>query len=84
METRKAKKAKNTDYALKLLVKTIERIKSDGFDPVEAMNNSIKCGWSDVYAPKNKAQQQKTSAGKHFGFGQMNYKEGINEDGTFA
>ena len=52
METRKAKKAKSTDYALSLIVKSLERLKADGHDPVEVLDTSIKAGWSDVYAPK--------------------------------
>ena len=52
METRKAKKAKSTDYALSLIVKDLERFKAAGHDPVAVLNNSIKAGWSDVYPPK--------------------------------
>ena len=52
METRKAKKAKSTDYALSLIVKSLERLKADGHDPVEVLDTSIKAGWSDVYPPK--------------------------------
>lgn len=55
METRKAKKAKSTDYALKLIVNALQRLQADGHDPVEVLNNSIKAGWSDVYAPKPQA-----------------------------
>ena len=52
LEIRKTKKAKNTPYALGLLVKTLEQIKAAGHDPIAAINASIKGGWSDVYAPK--------------------------------
>ena len=52
METRKAKKARSTDYALGLIVKSLDGFKAAGHDPIEALNNSIKAGWSDVYAPK--------------------------------
>lgn len=55
METRKAKKAKSTDYALSLIVKDLERFKAAGHDPVAILNNSIKAGWSDVYPPKASA-----------------------------
>lgn len=55
METRQAKKAKSTDYALSLLVKDLERFKAAGHDPVAILNNSIKAGWSDVYPPKTPA-----------------------------
>ena len=52
METRKAKKARSTDYALGLIVKSLDGFKAAGHDPIEVLNNSIKAGWSDVYAPK--------------------------------
>ena len=55
METRKAKKARSTDYALGLIVKSLERFKAAGHDPVDVLDNSIKAGWSDVYAPKTTA-----------------------------
>ena len=52
METRKAKKAKSTAYALGLIVKSLEAFKADGHDPLAILNASIKAGWSDVYPPK--------------------------------
>jgi hypothetical protein len=55
MEVRSGKKAKNTDYALKLLVGTLTKMRAAGHDPVDVINNSIRTGWSDVYAPKASA-----------------------------
>lgn len=52
METRKAKKAKSTAYALGLIVKSLETFRAAGHDPLAILNASIKAGWSDVYAPK--------------------------------
>jgi len=52
METRKTKKAKSTDYALSLIVKSLADFKAAGHNPVDILNNSIKAGWSDVYQPK--------------------------------
>lgn len=52
METRKAKKAKSTDYALGLIVQSLAKFKAEGHDPIAILNNSIKAGWSDVYPPK--------------------------------
>lgn len=68
METRKAKKAKSTDYALSLIVKDLERFKAEGHDPVAILNNSIKAGWSDVYPPKVPASARtpaRRSCGKY-------------------
>lgn len=52
METRKAKKAKSTAYALGLIVKSLETFRAAGHDPLAILNASIKAGWSDVYPPK--------------------------------
>ncbi len=52
METRKAKNAKSTPYALGLIVKSLAAFKAEGHDPVAILNTSIKAGWSDVYPPK--------------------------------
>ena len=84
MEIRKAKKAKDTPYALRLLVSTLTQIRADGHSPIDALNKSIKAGWSDVYPPKLPAQVAPKPAGKHFGFQHMNYREGVNADGTLA
>ena len=58
METRKAKKAKSTDYALGLIVESLENFSRDGHDPIEILKNSIKGGWSDVYEPKDSAKKK--------------------------
>jgi uncharacterized protein YdaU (DUF1376 family) len=52
LETRKKKKAANTDFALGLVIKTLAKFRDAGHDPIEALENSIKGGWSDVYEPK--------------------------------
>jgi hypothetical protein len=55
MTVRAKKKAASTDYALKLIVKTLTTISEQGHDPMVALNNSIKSGWTDVYAPRSKS-----------------------------
>ena len=52
LETRKEKKAKSTAFALGLVVATLEQLKAAGHDPIDALNRSIKAGWTDVYPPK--------------------------------
>ena len=85
METRKAKKAKDTPYALELIVKTMEGIQAAGQDPILALNNSIKSGWSDVYMPKDSFGKQsgKTTPKVYHTISGMNYSEGVTEDGSF-
>lgn len=55
MEVRKQLKAPNTDYALKLLVYEVQRIKDAGHDPNAAIKQSVLKGWKDVYPSKEKA-----------------------------
>lgn len=70
METRKAKKAKSTAYALGLIVKSLETLRAAGHDPLAILNASIKAGWADVYAPKVPAtamtQARRTPAHENF------------------
>lgn len=54
MEVRKHLKAPNTDYALKLLLYEVQRIKDAGHDPNAAIKQSVLKGWKDVYQPKDK------------------------------
>ena len=84
MVVRKNKKAASTDYALGLIVKTLEKIRADGHDAIDALNKSIKSGWSDVYPPKAPAQVSLKPAGKHSGFQKLNYHEGVFENGSLA
>jgi hypothetical protein len=84
MEIRKAKKAKDTPYALRLLVSTLTQIRIDGHNPIDALNKSIKAGWSDVYPPKAPAQVAPKPTGKHSGFQNLNYHEGVFENGSLA
>ncbi len=86
MTVRAKKKAASTDYALNLIIKSLTKFREQGHDPMDCLNNSIKAGWSDVYEPRAQAsaKQAPKTAGKHAGFSQLNYREGIEEDGTLA
>ena len=72
MEVRKGKKAKNSDFALALILKTLNQIRLSGGDAIEAMNNSIRSGWSDVYPPKTFGKTQQVSS-----FKQSDAEEGM-------
>jgi hypothetical protein len=52
-----------------LIVKALEDFSAAGHDPVDILNNSIKSGWSDVYAPKPTAAAMTANrqAHKHAG-----------------
>jgi hypothetical protein len=53
LEVRKKKKAPNTEHALKLIVKELERLKADNFNPHEILNQSIMRGWTGVFPLSN-------------------------------
>lgn len=82
MQTRKKKKAADTPYAVGLILKDLAKYQTAGHDIADILNKSIKGGWSDVYEPKTPPTPPKT--GKHAGFSALNYREGIEEDGTLA
>ena len=52
MPIRAAKKAKNTPYALGLIVKDLDRWRQAGHSVAAILQTSIRGGWSDVYEPK--------------------------------
>lgn len=54
MEVRRHLKAPNTDYAVKLLVYEVQRIKDAGHDPNAAIKQSVLKGWKDVWPSKEK------------------------------
>lgn len=65
-EMRKEKKKVPTDRARRLVVKELEKLKAQGHDPNECLNQSTRNGWTDVYPIKSKSSKQfgeKTHAG---------------------
>ena len=54
MAVRVKKRAAQTPYAFRLIIKELERLRDTfGNDPVAVLNKSITGGWSDVYQLKN-------------------------------
>ncbi len=52
MEVRKGLKAKNTDAAMTLLVKSLDRLRSQGQDVTEVINQSIEQSWKGLFPVK--------------------------------
>jgi hypothetical protein len=54
MTVRLKKRAAQTPYAFRLIIKELERLRDTfGNNPVEVLNKSITSGWADVYQLKN-------------------------------
>lgn len=56
----KVQKKAKTDYAKNIAVKKLERMKAEGHDIVQALENSIEAGWSRVFEPKNNNRPEST------------------------
>ena len=52
LEIRKQKKAASTDYALSLIIKSLEKFKAGGEDPNEILKRSIMNSWKGVFPLK--------------------------------
>ena len=54
MDFRKGKKGKDTDYALYLLTRDLQKFTLIEEEQIEIINNSLKGKWTGIYALKNK------------------------------
>ena len=54
LELRKKIKAVNSPKAINCLINELTRLSSQGHDPTEVVNQSIRSSWKDVYPLKNK------------------------------
>ena len=84
MLCRRQAKDADTDYAHRLLIKQLERIKAAGHDPVEAIETSIRSGWKDVYMPRSAANEPGGKHSAHSGFAGKDYSKGVTADGRLA
>jgi predicted phage replisome organizer len=84
LEVRNKKRAAKTDYALNLIIKKLEKLKSE-FNPVDILNQSITGGWSDVYPLKNQNIIKKTVIKDDFTWckkcGARRLKSDVDENG---
>ena len=53
MKVREKLKAKNTDYAKKVLINSLAKMKEQGHCPTDIINTSILNNWKGVFAPNN-------------------------------
>lgn len=59
MDFRKGKKGKDTDYALYLLTRDLQKFTLIEEEQIEIINNSLKGKWTGIYALKNKQAPSK-------------------------
>jgi uncharacterized protein YdaU (DUF1376 family) len=50
---RAKKRAHPTDYACRLVVAELEKLRRQGHDPAESLRQSTRNSWTDVYPPRN-------------------------------
>jgi hypothetical protein len=86
LQIRKAKKLPLTQTAVDGLQREADKA---GISLEDAVRFSCEAGWAAFnagwYAQRtNTAKPAKQPSGKHAGFSQLNYREGIEEDGTLA
>jgi hypothetical protein len=81
LEVRKTIKASNTVQAIKALITQLNKLREQGQDPVAVVEQSIRSSWKDLYAVKGQVKPVQPS--RHSGFDNIDYREGVNADGSF-
>lgn len=54
-DSRKKLRKPMTNFAKSLVIKELDRLRSEGHDPGEVLRLAVRRGWLDVYAPKTEA-----------------------------
>ena len=84
MEHRREIKAPLTQRAAELSVKTLAKLKAQGNNPVEVIEQSVLSGkWTALYPVKDRHGGPGAAGNKHTNFDGKNYGEGIGDDGRF-
>lgn len=84
VEHRREVKAPLTQRAAELSIKTLAKLKDQGNNAVEVIEQSVLSGkWTALYPVKDRHGGQAGSAKQHMNFDGKNYGEGIGDDGRF-
>lgn len=84
VEHRREIKAPLTQRAAELSIKTLAKLKAQGNNPVEVIEQSVLSGkWTALYPLKDRHGGQPGSAKQHVNFDGNNYGEGIDDEGRF-
>ena len=73
-----------TEDGARLQIRKLGQFREQGHDPAVVIENSIAGGWQGLFAPKGAPQPPARQAGKHAGFNNLNYREGVSADGSLA
>jgi hypothetical protein len=82
-DMRKKIKKPMTQEAERLLFMDLEKIRNDGYDPIEAINNSIKSGWQGIFPPNKVNGSHSTKPKSRMDISDIDYSVGITKDGRF-
>lgn len=78
---RKARGKAITEEAARLQLGNLDKFRAQGFTPAEVIEHSIASSYQGLYPPKRSAQP---TTSKHAGFAGKDYRQGVNNDGTFT
>lgn len=84
VEHRREVKAPLTQRAAELSIKTLAKLRNQGNNPMEVIEQSVLSGkWTALYPVKDRHSGQGATGNKHTNFDGKNYGEGIGDDGRF-
>jgi len=67
LEVRKLRKAPNTEFALKLIVNKLDRLKTGGENPKEILEKSIIGGWAGVFGEDERFSKKRQPPAQNIG-----------------
>jgi hypothetical protein len=79
IDFRKKIKAPLTDRACELIIDKLSKLRAEGYDPTDVLNQSIVCGWKGVFEVKPKYDRNAAKP-KPQTFDNCEYKSGLLRD----
>jgi len=71
------------EAAIRLAVRTLEDLRDKGNEPKAVIEQSIMRGWTGLFPLRSDFAKASGKPSRHNGFDQINYREGVNADGSF-
>lgn len=84
---RRQKRAPGTERALKLIIKDLDKLRTEGHDPGDVLDNCVKRGWIGIFPPNNgngnrNGKPDKSAHDKFFAAGESLVRELLGEAGN--